>query len=478
MEQQEALFPQLSQKITESLKNLQLDTERNPMKFAVQMGYVIYVRLFVEAQERAELKTYFPYAGFPIQWIRGDDPVEPQQRLWQLQYQIQYCSSLVGEEHFMDGAVCADRADWIEELCRLVDLAADQAEWNGKIPEIFGYLLEKTLDQLEQMGNTGMFLIPDSIAELVALLADPEEGTEVWNPGCKTGRLLKALYRKNPSLRMQGTEADRDAVILAGMLSFCYGAGTIRWIRKDPLEEMENNGWDLIVASPPVEELAKEKAERFPVATRRSHLQYLQLVMERLRTRGQALMVMNESTLFKFDAERKIRERLVEEFELQGIVSLPGGALLPCTAAKSSLLIFSKTPKAGTERSAVWFYQMDPEELSGQGAEGFSRILRCWNRRKELEEEWNRKLAAGTVNNKWENPVPAGWGERNCWFADKQTIRGNEYNLTAGRYKPWKEPENTETTESPGELLKKLSQMELEAIKKLQELIEMTKKYE
>ena len=64
----------------------------------------------------------------------------------------------------------------------------------------------------------------------------------------------------------------------------------------------------------------------------------------------------------------------------------------------------------------------------------------------------------------------------NFWFADKKTIRRNDYNLTAGRYKPWKETRE-EISQSPLELLTELAKMEQDTMEQIKELIEMTKKY-
>ena len=72
--------------------------------------------------------------------------------------------------------------------------------------------------------------------------------------------------------------------------------------------------------------------------------------------------------------------------------------------------------------------------------------------------------------------MPESWIGANCWFADKETIRRNDYNLTAGRYKPWKETRE-EISQSPLELLTELAKMEQETMEQIKELIEMTKKY-
>ena len=102
--------------------------------------------------------------------------------------------------------------------------------------------------------------------------------------------------------------------------------------------------------------------------------------------------------------------------------------------------------------------------------------MESWKERKNLEKEWETQLARSSCKNQWENPVPEEWNHGSFWFADGETIRKNDYNLTAGRYKPWKE-EGEEVLESPLELLEQLASLEKETMNSIQELIEMTKNY-
>lgn len=489
----------MEQEIAAALDTLRLEEARRPMDFALQLGYAVYVRLFVEAQKRPGLQQYFPYGGFLMQWTETRESQESSQRVWELQYQVKYCASIVEEGHFMDKAVFTDRTDWTEQICRLVDLASDGCGWGSEegtrellakdeavIPEDFGWLLEETVRQISQMGNSGCFLLSRWLMELMAGMADIEGKKRVWNPGCRTGGFLKLLYEKNPALHLTGSEEEKDSVTLARMLRFCFGGEQVELRDEDPLTGSGEERFDLIFSNPPVGEVEQQWADRFPVSTRKIPLQYLQMMMDRLAPSGTAMAVVNESVLFRYDAELKVRSRLVEEMELLGVVSLPAGALLPYTAAKASLLIF-----AGEKRQdgGVWFYEAvsadtqeqlkdekTPEHRILMDGE-IKEILACWRNRETLYQKWRNRLAEEPRLNKWENPAPLRWEEA-CWFADRETIRRNDYNLTAGRYKPWQEEEPVSEGESPSRLLLELAAMEKESAAKIQELIEMTKKYE
>ena len=100
---------EVREKIQELLKTLKAEQEKKPLRLVEQLGYLMYVRLFIESQKRVSLQESFPFAGFPMEWIPGEEEVEDGQRSWQLQYQVQYCSSMVEQGHFMETARLEER---------------------------------------------------------------------------------------------------------------------------------------------------------------------------------------------------------------------------------------------------------------------------------------------------------------------------------------------------------------------------------
>jgi len=473
----------LEEKIGDLLHVLQIEQEKKPLRVVIQFGYLTYVRLFIESQRRESLRPYFPYAGFPMEWTRGDERMDAQQRIWQLQYQIQYCSSIVEEGHFMESAELLENGYWLEVLTRFIDWLCDTCQWKDTMPLVFGKALGLMVKQIYSMGTSGMFVIPDVLADMMIQLADKKEQCKIWNPSCRTGAFLAAVHKYSPEWFIEGSEEDKEQCLLAQMLQFFHGAQKGKIVREDPLEKGFDYQYDLIVSNPPVGELRMEEQERFAIATRKIQLQYLQMVMQHLKIHGQAILVVNEGTLFKFDAEMKVRKELLEKFELQGVISLPAGAFLPYTSGKASILIFANEPEQIMDSSSVWFYELNELGYSldrRQDPTGLSQIpelLQAWNKRKEMEMVWKVQSADSEKRNQWNNPVPENWSESSYWFADRKTIRQNDYNITAGRYKPWKE-EQEEEMESPLKLLEQLAQMERKTMEQMKELIEMTKHYE
>jgi len=57
-----------------------------------------------------------------------------------------------------------------------------------------------------------------------------------------------------------------------------------------------------------------------------------------------------------YNAHRSLRQQLVEEHFLEGVVSLPSGVFRPYAGVSTAILLFTKTGRGGTD--SVWFYDM------------------------------------------------------------------------------------------------------------------------
>ena len=92
-------------------------------------------------------------------------------------------------------------------------------------------------------------------------------------------------------------------------------------------------------------------------------------------------MIIPEGVLFRGGPDAKVRERLLREFDVHTILSLPSGCFLPYTGVKTNVLFFERR-EAGQGTETVWYYELtnDGFELKqtrrairGQPDPGFSR---------------------------------------------------------------------------------------------------------
>ena len=143
---------------------------------------------------------------------------------------------------------------------------------------------------------------------------------------------------------------------------------------------------------------------------------------------------------------------LVDENQLEAIISMPAGVFKPYAGVSTAVLIFQK----GGTTDRVWFYDME--------ADGFSlddkRQKVAQNDIPDIIKKWRGRSKSSIVDRKSKFfPVPA------------DEIRTNKYDLSISRYK---EVDHKEIQwEKPGVILRKVNQMEneierdIEAIRKM-----------
>lgn len=181
-------------------------------------------------------------------------------------------------------------------------------------------------------------------------------------------------------------------------------------------------------------------------------------MMNALKPGGRCATVMKEGLLFSNTPGSlvKIRKRLVEEFNLIGVVSMPSGVFLPYTGSKTSILVFEKPEDADAPRTeAVWFYRVDDD--------GFE----LGATRRPLSEEAARGELAGDLPDALAKFKVREESEKS-WLVTVEKIRENDYNLTANRYTPYK-AEETEM-EKPEVLIEQLIGIESEIQEGLKDL--------
>jgi type I restriction enzyme M protein len=187
----------------------------------------------------------------------------------------------------------------------------------------------------------------------------------------------------------------------------------------------------VILTNPPFGLLVYEPSGVFEYSTKFFEASFLQHMMNALKLGGQCATVMKEGLLFSNTPGSlvKIRKRLVDEFNLIAVISMPSGVFLPYTRSKTSILVFEKPEDANAPRTeAVWFYRIEDD--------GFE----LGATRRPLSEEAARGELAGDLPFALEKFMGREESEKS-WLVPVETIRENDYNLTANRYAPYKAEE-------------------------------------
>jgi type I restriction enzyme M protein len=243
----------------------------------------------------------------------------------------------------------------------------------------------------------------------------------------------------------------------------------------------------MILANPPfkgsVEKSTIAKDLTKEVVTTKTELLFLVLFLRLLKIGGRAAIIVPDGVLFgSSNAHKKVRQTIVDNHKLDGVISMPSGVFKPYAGVSTAVLIFTKTGAGGTDW--VWFYDMTAD---GYSLDDKRQVVEK-NDIPDLLAKWHSRVAPD---------IPVGDGkyqdlplfgedkkentqqntEKNteklartgkAFFVPKDEIQANGYDLSINRYK---EVEYAEVEyEKPKVILQKLRDLEGEIQADLDEL--------
>ena len=111
------------------------------------------------------------------------------------------------------------------------------------------------------------------------------------------------------------------------------------------------------IDSPYGGKMATQLQTNFTIRSGSTEVLFLQHIMANLAKGGRAAVVVPEGVLFRGGPDAKVRERLLREFNVHTILSLPAGCFLPYAGVKTNVLFFNREADGRTTES-VWFYEL------------------------------------------------------------------------------------------------------------------------
>ena len=417
----------------------------------------------------------------------------------------------------------------------------DAFEFRKLGPDVKGDIFEYLLTHLGQSSLNGQFRTPRQIRSFMVEMVDPDLGDTIFDPSCGTAGFLidtvdyllakyseavqeypiygedwlekrkqtlaearKELpgmqtYRKGAGEKIPdwnlleasifGVDVSRQMMRISMMNLILHGIRHARLKRGNVLSEHGGlseedllRRYKVILSNPPFAGQIPKDSMRTDLHTtsRKSELLFLGLMMGHLAPGGRCAVVVPEGLLFgSTSAHKDIRKKLVEDYELLAMVSLPAGVFKPYAGVKTNVLVFRKPHDGESKRKAkrVWFYEVsydgyDPDKISEGGrVETPER-----NDIPDLLARWREYKASkftdppGVEANSILEPDSAS---PRCWWVDVKTLADNDFNLTAGRYKP----QVTEAIpeEDPVELIQDVLQIEKEITLGLERLLQEVK---
>ena len=365
---------------------------------------------------------------------------------------------------FMVKALFEDSYNYMKSgtLIRQVVNKINQVNFNNlKDRHLFNEIYEKILKDLQSAGNAGEYYTPRAVTQFMADIINPKIGETVFDPACGTGGFLVCSLE---NMRKKMKTADEWSIIqesirgvekkplphLLGVTNLILHDIEVPQNKRDnsltrPLRDYTDlDRVDVILTNPPFGGIEEPGIENnFPKAyrTRETADLFLLLIIQLLKKKGRAALVLPDGFLFGEGAKTRIKERLLEKCNLHTIVRLPNGVFNPYTGIKTNLLFFVK----GEPTEDVWYYEMQYPE----GVKNYNKGRPIHISEFDVVKKWWGKDTNAGRNKREENKF--------AWKVSAEDIKANNYNLDI------KNPHTIEEDHGdPEEILQKFNTVENE----------------
>ena len=365
--------------------------------------------------------------------------------------------------------------------------------------DIKGDLYEYMLAKLSTAGINGQFRTPRHIIKLMVEMLDPKPTEVVGDPACGTAGFLvitmehlRRTYsspelietsedgsRSYPGDRLEpylehiqsglfhGFDFDVTMLRIAAMNLMLHGVENPGIHYQDTLSkqfperfrQQSESGFDVIFANPPFKGTLDEE-DVHPsllkkVKTKKTELLFVALILRMLKSGGRSATIVPDGVLFgSSKAHFALRKHLIDENQLEAVISLPSGVFRPYAGVSTAILVFTK----GGHTNNVMFYDVQ--------ADGFSLD----DKRNKVDED---DLPNVLEKFQQRNLVSANLSDRTtkAFCVPVEEIRSNKYELSLSRYK--KIVQVIEEFEPPGQIISKLREIEVAVLNDLKDLESM-----
>jgi type I restriction enzyme M protein len=453
----------------------------NPLTVIEQITFLMYARLLDlheqrdENREKQTGRTFNRRFGPEQQHIRWHRFMhqEKEQMLKIVRDEVfPQFRTISGEgsvfAEFMKDAQCMiQKPSLMESAVEMINqLPLEKSDTKG---DLYEYLLSK----LTTAGINGQFRTPRHIIRAMVEMLDPDITDRIADPSCGTAGFLTVAYEylleKYTSSQGVHTETvinekgdkqefktyngdlllehrdhvdknmfhgfDFDATMLriAAMNLVMHGVAEPDIHYQDTLSgrfaerfpKQNKDAFSMIYANPPfkgsLDEEDVDPAILRMVKTKKTELLFVAQILRMLKNGGKTAIIVPDGVLFgSSKAHQQLRQHLIENNELQAVVSLPSGVFKPYAGVSTAILFITK----GSVTDHVWFYDLQ--------ADGFSlddkRTASKDNDIPDLTAKFKARDKAIADSEQNDKTQKAFW-------VSKADIVANKYDLSINRYK-------------------------------------------
>lgn len=334
--------------------------------YVTQLTYILFLKMD-EEKEDLGLDSTVPDG---CKWkdlvdLSGDDLVEKYEDILQ---ELAEQDGLIGTI-FTRATNKIDRPVMLAKVIEMVD----SENWYMMDGDFKGAIYEGILEKngQDKKSGAGQYFTPRALIQAIVDVVDPKITEEVADPCCGTAGFLLAAYEhmrtqskdmeKQKFLKehaLHGADNTALVVTLASMNLYLHDIG----IKSSPIEykdsliDTSDKMYDVILTNPPFGtrpqgsvDVSANRPEF--IETSDNQVNFLQHIMSIVRTGGRVGVVLPDSVLTGDGATRKVRDKLLKDFNLHTILRLPTG-IFYANGVKTNVLFFDK----GEPTKDIWVY--------------------------------------------------------------------------------------------------------------------------
>ncbi|MFI3277164.1 type I restriction-modification system subunit M, partial [Vibrio sp.] len=266
------------------------------------------------------------------------------------------------EDKLGKGKEMVDRLTKLVGIFQGLDLSDNRADGDDLLGDAYEYLMRHFAT--ESGKSKGQFYTPSEVSQILAkvvgITKDTPQDATVYDPTCGSGSLLlKASDEAPRGLSIFGQEMDNATSALARMNMILHNNATAKiwkgntladpqW--KDAADKLKT--FDFSVANPPFSNKnwtsglnpKDDLFKRFVWGTppeKNGDYTFLLHILTSLKSTGKGAVILPHGVLFRGNAESDIRENLIKQGYIKGIIGLPAN-LFYGTGIPACIIVIDK----------------------------------------------------------------------------------------------------------------------------------------
>ena len=404
-----------------------------------QLVWMIFLKVFDAKEEEWELECddYTPIVPEELRWsnwaaddegMTGDELLDFVNNKLFKELKEMELTQYSNQKSFLVKAIFEDSYNYMKSgaLIRQVINKLNEIDFTASEDRhLFNDIYENILKDLQSAGNSGEFYTPRPVTKFIIDMLNPKLGEKVADFACGTGGFLTCAieHMKTQQTTVEDIKLLGESIIGVEKKPLPHLLATTNLILHDidvPQIKHDNSLMknisdlkptemiDVIAMNPPFGGIEEDTVlSNFPqqFQTKETADLFMTLIMYRLSENGRAGVVLPDGFLFGEGVKIKIKEKLLNEFNLHTIVRLPQGVFAPYTDINTNILFFDKNKSTDD----VWFF----EHPLPEGYKKYTKTKPIRSEEFELEKSW--------WNNREENQY--------AWKLTKRDLINNNFNL-------------------------------------------------